>query len=398
MRALRHRDFRILWIGALLSFTGSWIQNTGQQALVYELTRDASKLGLVFFCGSAPVAILGPIAGVLVDMADKRKLLIFAQSVFALGALFLAAAIQFGFIQYGFILAVATIVGITGCMEMPARQSIVSRVVPPEDLPSAVPLQAMTFNLARVVGPAIGGILVVAFGPQFCYTINGMSYVGLIGAALMIRTDLSPTPGEPQPIRELLKEGVRFTFRDHRLRTLFIMESIVSTFGIFYIAIMAAIAKEMLKVDERGLGTALSFIGFGAIAGLLFVANQGSKATRRWIVRIAMLVFGIGLIGLSFATSKWVAFPLLAVLGAASIMQFNTTNTLFQMIAPDHLRGRVIAMHVWALSGLGPFGTLFFAWLAERISIPVALLSGGICVLLGAIWGLSQKHAFADMP
>jgi MFS family permease len=397
MRALRHRDFLILWLGALFSFTGSMIQNTAQQVLVFQITGDAAKLGFVAFCASAPVAILGPIAGVLVDMHDKRRLLIMTQVVFAVSALSIAACISFKVIQYAFIVAAALVIGVNGCIEIPARQSVISRVVPPEDLPSAIPLQAMTFNLARVVGPAVGALLIVAVGTELCYLINGISYIGLIIAAMAIKTDLSST-NERQPIKELLMEGIRFTFRDYRLRTLFIMEGIVSACGLFYISIMAAIADRVLKVDAKGLGLALSLIGIGAIVGLLFVANKGSSSTRGWIVRIAMVVFGTSLIGLGFATDRIVAFALLAMLGMSSIMQFNTTNTLFQMIAPPNLRGRVIAMHVWALSGFGPFGVLFFSWLAETVSIPVALRSAGACILVGAVWGWSQRGAFRNLP
>lgn len=387
-----------MWLGALFSFIGSWIQNVAQAWLVYELTHDEAKLAFVAFCGSAPVAFIGPAAGTLADMFDKRKVLIICQCVFAGNALFLAAATHFGFVRYEYILVCALILGVAGSIEMPTRQSVVSRVVPQEDLPSAVPLQAMTFNLARVIGPSIGGILLASVGPKLCYLVNGLSYSFLIGAAIAIRTNLKAVAQEASGMKELILEGIRFTLRDERLRTLFIMESIVSTFGLFYLALMAAIADKILKVDERGLGFALTVIGVGAIIGLLGVANKGNSRTRGWIVRIAMVVMGLALIALALAPNRIFAFVALGFLGMASILQFNTTNTLFQLISPERLRGRVIAMHVWALSGLGPFGTLFFGWLARQTSIPLALMIGGSVVLAGAIWGFSRKSAFEDLP
>lgn len=398
MRALRHRDFLILWLGALLSFTGTWVQSIAQGWYVFELTHDKEKLAFVTFCASAPIAVIGPIAGTISDMVDKRKVLVVCQSIFAMGALFLAASIHFQFVRYEYIVMVAIINGCASAIEMPTRQSIVSTVVPREDLASAIPMQATTFNLARIVGPAIGGYLLSVFGPKMCYFVNGLSYSGLILAALAIRTDLSSLRQEASGIRQLIVEGIRFTLKDIRLRTLFIMEGIVSSCGLVYMALMAAIAKEMLHTDEKGLGTAFACIGAGALLGLGTMAWKGSQINRGMVVRVAMTFMGLGMIGLSFVNTFYAGLPLLALLGLTTILQFNSTNTLFQLIAPERLRGRVIAMHMWALSGIGPFGLLVFGKIAEDISIPVTLQAGGVCVLLGAIWGWTQKKAFVGLP
>lgn len=398
MRALRHRDFLILWIGALFSFTGSWIQNIAQQVLVFDLTRDEAKLGLVAFCASAPVAVLGPVAGVLADRFDKRFVLVAAQTTLGLGALTLALLTQFNVVEYWHILTVATIIGVTGSVEMPTRQSVVGRAVPPEDLPSAVPLQAMTFNLARIVGPAVGSIILVSAGVTACYFTNAVSYLGLIIAVMLVRANLKPSPGVSEPIRDLLIEGLRFTFSDIRLRTLFVMESVMSAFGLAYLALMAALVQETLGLDKKSIGFAMSLIGIGAILGLLFIARQSAGLNRGRTIRVSMTVFGLALLMIGIFPTANVAFPLFGVLGMCAIMQFNTTNTVFQLIAPERLRGRVIAMHIWALSGIGPFGTLFFGWLASKTSIPVVLIVGGLGVLFGAAWGWSQRQAFVELP
>ena len=164
-RVFRHRDFRLLWAGAFLSFTGSWIQTVAQGYLVYQLTHDKNLLGLVSFFGMLPVFFLGPIAGSLTDTLNKRVLLVTCQAVFALGALYLAAATYFGFVEYWQIVVVALVLGAFSAIEMPTRQSVVSRVVPVEDLPVAIPINALTFNMARLVGQAIGGFLLSLFGP-----------------------------------------------------------------------------------------------------------------------------------------------------------------------------------------------------------------------------------------
>ena len=404
LRPFHFRDFRLLWTGAFLSFSGNWIQNVAQGWLVYELTGDKAKLLLVSLCGMLPVTFVGPIAGTVADTFNKRSLLIFCQSCFAAGALYLMAATFYGFVEWWHILVVALALGFVSALEMPTRQSIVSRVVPQEMIPAAIPLQAMTFNGARVLGPAIGGYLLAEFGPSVCYGINGFSYLGLILAVAAIRADLRAPPREPQPVLDLISEGMRYTFRHETLRTLFILEATVSMFGIVYMALLPAIAKEMLGLDERGLGFAYTAVGFGAMSGLITVAVLAGRRDRGLMVRLAMSVLGGALIILSFARSAWLAFPLFFVMGVCQVIQFNTTNTLFQMIAPERLRGRVLAMHIWALSGLYPVGLLLFFSLANVLRSPIAffpgtsiqvtllglqllLLMGAVVVAAGAVWG-----------
>lgn len=397
MRAFRHRDFRLLWIGAFLSFTGSWIQTIAQGWLIYQLTGDKAMLALVAFFNQIPVSLIGPFAGTLPDLMNRRVVLVLCQLIFACGALFLAAMIHFKMILPVHILIVAMVGGIAGAFEMPTRQTIVSRVVPPEDLPSAIPLNALTFNLARVVGPALGGIFYAAVGPEYCYLINGCSFFFLIFAIVGIKADLRATRGEAQPILDLVVEGVLYTFRDQRLKVLFILEGIVSSFGLFYIAQMPAIAKDMLGLDEKGFGLATTFVGIGAISSLLLVATMSHRPIKAMIVRLSMSIFGIALTALGFASSTYLAFPVLAILGFCTVAQFNTTNTLFQLFSPDRLRGRVLAMHVWALNGLSPIGTLLFGWLASHGSLPLALQVGGACVIIGAIWGWTQNPVMREI-
>lgn len=396
MRAFRHRDFRLMWGGAFLSFTGSWIQSVAQAWLVFELTGSEAMLGLVLFCSQIPVSLIGPAAGLLPDFWDRRWLLIACQFTFSLGSFFLAAAIYFDFLHYTHIVVVATILGTVGAIEMPTRQSIISRVVPPEDLSSAIPLNALTFNVARVIGPSIGMLVYGYFGPQLCYLINGFSFAFMILSVLAIRADLRVVKGEAQPIGDLVMEGMRYTFRDVRLRTLFILEACVSTFGLFYLALMPVIAINILGLGTKESGLAMTTVGVGTIVSLLLVANISHRPIKGLIVRGAMTLFALSLVGLAYATSRWAAFPLLAIIGFCAVAQFNTTNTLFQLLSPERLRGRVLAMHVWALTGLSPLGTLAFSWFAERTGLRTALLTGGLCVLAGAIWGWSRKISLEE--
>ncbi|MBC8064022.1 MAG: MFS transporter [Chlorobia bacterium] len=390
-RVFRHRDFRLLWSGAFLSFIGSWIQTVAQGYLVYQLTHDKNLLGLVSFFGMLPVFFLGPIAGSLTDTLNKKALLVICQMVFAVGALYLAAATYWNFVEYWQIVVVALVLGVFSAIEMPARQSIVSQVVPPEDLAIAIPINGLTFNMARLVGPAIGGLLLTAFGPASCYLINGISFSALIFAGLAIRADLRPTEREPQPIWDLVVEGALYTWRDIRLRTLLILESSVSIFGLFYLTQIPAIAEEMLGIGER-LGDSYLAVGIGAVLSLILITSMTDKPYKALSLRLAITVVGATLLVLSQAKSVWLAYPAFIVLGFASVTIFNTCNTLFQMLSPDRLRGRVLAMHVWALSGLGPFGIWGFGYLAQKTDLPFTLQLGGILVLVTAVYGWAFRR------
>lgn len=392
----RHRDFKLFWTGAFLSFVGSWIQTVAQGWLVYELTGDAAKLAFVTFANALPVSVFAPVAGTMADALNKRAVILACQVVFSASALTLAALTSLGLIEYWHIVAASLATGLAVAIEAPTRQSALSRIVPREELAGAIPIQGMTFNLARLVGPAIGGVLLAAFGAQTCFLVNGLSYLAFILALFAIKADLSASPREPQPVWDLVTEGVRYTFREPRLRTLFLMEAAVAVFGLQYIALMPAIAKDVLGLGERGLGMALATIGIGAFAALLLMANLKSISARPAAVRLAMFALGISLILMGFARSPVLAFPLFVLTGFATVTQFNSTNTLFQLIAPDRLRGRVLAMHVWALSGLAPIGTLAFGWVASKAGIPFSLQLGGAGVLLGALWAVSRRRVFGE--
>lgn len=415
VRALRHRNFRILWIGAFISFIGSFIQRVAQGWLVYDLTHDEAKLAFVTFCSMAPVSLFGPFAGTLADTFHKRNVLIASQALMGGGSLLLAFLTWAHRVEYWHIVAVALLFGFVSCVEVPTRQSLISRVVPPEDLAVAVPINAMTFNSARIIGPAIGGVLLV-FGPAICYFIDGISYVGLIFSAFWITADLSSSPRGPQPIGDLLVEGMKYTFREPRLRTLFVMESLASGFGLFYIALMPAIATEMLHLSKGGYAFTFTAVGVGGISGLLLTTWLSDRPMKGKIVRASMVTLGASLVLLGVSTSAIISFPLLAIIGGSAIMQFNTTNTLFQLLSPEHLRGRVISMHQWALSGLGPIGTMFFGWLAGYSKtphqlqfagmyfttpvggIPLTLVLGGVGILIAAAWGWYKVTNLSEVP
>lgn len=424
-RVLAFPDFRLLWLGSFVSFTGGWVQNVAQGYFVYHTWNDEARLAFVNFCWSMPVAIFGFLAGSLADTFDKRRVLVVAQAFFAVVALFLASATHFGFVQYWHIVGAALLLGTMACIEMPTRQSILSRVVPAEVIPSAVPVSAMTFNIARIFGPAIGGVVLANFGVSACYLLNAFTFTALIWAVLHMKSDLSAREREPQPLKDLIFEGMLYTFRDARLRALFLLETITAAFGLTYIPLMPAYVKQALGFDGQGpaaealakqaLGYTYTAIGVGAFIGLLIVTALSDSSRKGTIIRAAMWTLAIGLPILSVIRTPWAAYPVLALLGAAGVAQFNTTNALFQTLSPDRLRGRVLAMHVWALNGLAPFGVLFFGWLAKttrtrtdlvlsetHLALPsngvvLSLQVAGFFVLIGAIAASLTRRGLSNL-
>jgi MFS family permease len=404
LRVLQYRDFRILWIGAFVSFTGGQISNLAQGYFVYQLTGDEAKLALIPFVWSMPVFLFGLVAGSFADRFDKRRVLILAQLLFGVNSLYMAAATYWGFIQYWQIIVIAVMNGLIACVEMPTRQSIVSRVVPIEDLTAAIPVNAMTFNVARIAGPSIGGLILnSALGVFGCYLIDGISYLALVGSLRQIKSDLSPATRSTSSIKDLVIEGGLYAMRDIRLRTLWLLELATALFGLSYSALMPAYAKDVLAhgddaAAKRVLSMAVVAIGVGAFSGLLLVTQLAHNRHKGWIIRGAIGMISVGLIGLSLTDQPVIALPFLALAGAGAIMQLNTTNALFQTLAPDRLHGRVLAMHIWALNGLSPFGVLMFGQIARATRDSTTLpVSGGVPFafgLGGAIMGVILLGTF----
>lgn len=392
-RALKYRDFRLLWVGAFLSFTGSVVQNVAQQDMVFDLTGSRAQLAMVSFSMMVPVSLFGPVLGVVADMYDKRKLLVGCMLASAVGPFLLGWAASMHAAPYWMFLAVAAVSGFVQCIEVPTRQSIVRSVVDTKDLAAAIPAQASTFNLARVIGPAVALVIILSLGPAFCFWFNALSYFALALAALSIKTDLTPPARRIEPIRDLVAEGFLYTFRHNGLRTLFIMEAATSILGTFYMSQMSAIAKEHLGAGKAGLSWAFASVGIGAMLGLITTASLSHKPLKPLLVRSAMACLAVCTILLAFVRHPAAAYPLMATMGACTIIQFNTTNTLFQLISPDNLRGRVISMHMWAISGLAPIGVFVFGYVSEWFGISAALTCGGTLLAFAFLWSLTrQKH------
>ncbi|MES1147389.1 MAG: MFS transporter, partial [bacterium] len=276
-RVLAHRDFRLMWMGAFLSFFGSQLQNVAEGDYVWQMTHDQALLARVGVMAMLPGTFLFPVIGFLIDIFNKRSVMTSCMVALGLGSAFLGFAIQFHFAAYYQFVIVALVAGLFGTVEMPTRQSIVRECVPPEDISSAIPLQAMTFNLARVLGPACASIIIVKLGSALCFFLNALSFIALIWAPYMIKADLKPVPRKKEPFKDLIFEGVLYTFRHPSLRKFFILEAATSILAIFYVNQLPAYVDTVLHLPREFLGYARGAVGVGAIGGLLFLGGVSDK-------------------------------------------------------------------------------------------------------------------------
>lgn len=343
-----------------------------------------------------PITLMGPLVAVVADSIDRRKALIYTSVLYMGLAGTMSVLIATKTVQYWEFLAIALMTGLVMTIEQPSRQTVVRLVVPREDLAAAIPVQGMTFNIARSIGPAIGGFVLAALGPAICFAVNAASFMAVLVAAVKIKTNLKSEKQDPQPIKDLIFEGMLYTVRHPGLLTLFIMEGAASFFGLFYMSQMPAIAKSLLGLDAKGLGVCYSAVGLGALVGLFALSTIARRRIKPLMIRIAMTVFAVLMLVLSFIRIPMLAYPVLAGMGACTIAQFNSTNALFQMIAPSRLQGRVLAMHFWAVAGLAPLGTLLFGFFGDKIGLPPTMVVSSILVMGFSIYGWMRASTVVE--
>jgi MFS family permease len=392
---MRSPAFRRYWVGAFLSFVGSWIQNVAQSWLVYELTRSEFLLGVVGFASGVPMLFLAPIGGALADRWNRRNILLITQSLFALSAFALAALTYAGAIRYEYIVALALLNGLVLTVDLPTRQSLVAHLVPRADLANGIALNAAAFHTARILGPAIGGLLLEWVGAAPCFLVNALSFSAILLALLSLRIQPSTDGRAPTGILQSLREGVAFVRARRGLMLLWLNVLVLSTFGLSYLVLLPVFAAEVLQVGKTGLGQLYTFAGVGSLAGLLLTARLSGEVPRSWLVIGAANGFAWSVIGFALTTHSLVAKGLLMLAGMFGVMQLVSTNTALQTAAPDYLRGRVVSLHTWAINAPAPFASLLIGKLAQLWGAPTAVaVSTSVCALFAVALAL-QKEARA---
>lgn len=384
LRAFNHRNFGLFFSGQIISLTGTWIQSVAQSWLVYRLTGSATMLGLVGFATMIPSFLFASFGGLLADRLDRRRILLTTQIASMVLALTLATLTLTGVIEVWHILVLATLLGLVNAFDIPARQSFVFEMVGREDLPNAIAMNSSMFNGARMIGPAIAGVLVALVGEGWCFFINGVSYVAVISGLLLMKLPPRPQPaGAPEPALRRLADGWTFASRTRPIRALLLLLGFISLVGMPYATLMPIFADRVLDGGPRALGILLGASGLGALAGSITLATRRDvRGLGRWVARAAM-IFGGFLVLFAMSRTFWLSALLLTGVGATMIVQMAASNTLIQVMVPDELRGRVMALYSMMFMGMAPFGALLAGALAERFTAPTAVALGGVVAMIG---------------
>jgi MFS family permease len=391
--SLRHRNFRLFFAGQLISLIGTWMQNTAQGWLVYQLTGSKMLLGVVAAVGSAPMMLFSIWGGSVADRYPKRHIVLCTQSSMMLFAFVFAGLVATHQIRVWHILLLAALGGLAMAFDMPARQAFMMEMTSREDLMNAVSLNSSVVNGARVVGPSVAGFLIAHVGMAMCFFLNGLSFIAVLAGLWMMRLPKFVTQAHSGSALAHALEGFSYVWRHWRMRTILILFAIVGIFGWSYSVMMPAFAREVLNVDERGYGVLLSANGIGALLGALTVASVGHRANRRFMVLGGLWIFSAMLLLLAVVKNYYLALLCLGVAGWGMLLFFSTINTLLQTSSSDAMRGRV--MGIWALvfGGMTPLGGLEAGTFSHYFGVRWAIALGAIVCALAAlvVWFIVRR-------
>jgi MFS family permease len=386
LRALRHRDFRLFFIGQGVSQMGTWLQMIATSWLVYRLSDSTFLLGLSAFAMQISFLVMAPLAGVFVDRLDRRRVLIVTNSIAVLQATTMFVLVASGHVAPWHLIAGNLVLGIVSACDAPARQSILIQLVGGKaDLPNAIALNSIMMNGARFIGPMIGGVLIAAFGERWGFGINALSYFVMIGA--LARITPSPPPrahSEERSVWRELAAGARYAYGFLPTRCALLLLTATSLSVNSYAALMPWFARETFNGDSGVLGLLLGAAGLGAVSGMVYLASRpGIRGLFRVIGWTAALA-GAAVVVFSFSTKLWLALPALYFAGMGLMLTAASTNTVLQSIVPDDLRGRIASLYVMSFLGVSPIGALAAGWAAEHIGPPATLAVCGAIALAAA--------------
>jgi MFS family permease len=386
-RALRHRNFRLFFGGQSISLIGTWMTRVATGWLVYRLTKSALLLGTVGFAGQIPTFLLAPFAGVWIDRLDRRQVLVWTQALAMLQALLLAGLTLSGRVTIHWILWLSAFQGVINAFDMPARQSfLVQMVEDRHDLGNAIAINSSMFNLARLIGPSLAGLLIAATSEGWCFLIDGVSYVAVIASLLRMHVRLEPAKPAAASMLTEMKEGWAYVTAFVPIRTILLLLMLVSLMGMPFIVLMPVFAATVLHGGPHTLGFLMGAVGVGALASALLLAARRSVLGLAKMIPIAAAAFGAGLIGFGLSRLFWLSMGMMLVTGFGMIQGMATSNTIIQTTVTEDKRGRVMSYYTMAFVGMAPFGSLLAGTLAHAIGAPLTVIASGVAVLAGAAW------------
>jgi MFS family permease len=393
LRALRYRNYRLFFLGQGISLIGTWMQTIALSWLVYRLTNSAFLLGLVSFSTQIPTFLFVPFAGVIADRFARRKILLITQTFAMVQAFLMAFLALSGKIYVWQLLSLSVFLGMVNAFDAPARQAfVVDMVEKREDLSNAIALNSLMFNSARLIGPAIAGVVVGMLGEGICFLLNGFSFLAVILALWQMRMGSAKKQVTSTHLLERLKEGLVYTYGSVPIRNILLLVTLISLLGMSYVVLMPIFAKDVLKGGPYTLGFLMGAVGIGALAGGIFLARRRSVQGLEKIIPQAALAFSFWLFCFSFSRSLWLSLFLLTGIGFAMIIQLGSSNTVLHALTDDDLRGRVMSFYALSFLGVAPFGSLLAGFLAEKIGAPYAVsFSGLVCILVA--FAFSKRSA-----
>jgi MFS family permease len=387
-RALRHRNYRLFFAGQLISLIGTWMDQVAEAWLVYRLTGSALLLGTVAFASQIPVFLLAPIGGALADRLDRRKILICTQSSMMLLTFILAGLTLLHRVHIWQVVMLAALTGVVNAIDLPARQAFVVDMVSRADLVNAIALNSSMFNGARIVGPALAGIVVAAIGEGWCFFANGVSFIAVIAGLALMKIDRPRLAIEGSPLENII-EGFKFVAQSGPVRALMVLLGLVSFTAMPYAVLMPLFADKILHGGAQALGLLMGCSGVGALGGALTLAMRKTlKGLSVWVAA-SCAGFGMALLLFSFSRWLWLSAALLVPAGFCMMIQMASSNTLIQSMVPDRLRGRVMSVYAMTFMGMAPLGALLAGSLAHKLGAPMTVGIGGVVAIVGAgLFGL----------
>jgi MFS family permease len=393
-RALRHRNFQLFFCGQSISVIGTWMTRVATSWLVYRLTGSALLLGTISFAGQIPMFLFALFAGVWVDRLNRRQVLLWTQALSMVQSLLLAGLTLSGRITIPWILVLSVAQGLINAFDMPGRQAFMVQMVEDrKDLSNAIAINSSMANMARLVGPALAGILIAATSEGWCFLIDGVSYIAVIASLVAMRLHLPTIKRKiTSPLTEL-KEGWTYVSESLPIRTILLLFAIISLMGMPFVVLMPIFAAQVLHGGPHTLGFLMGSVGVGALISALSLAARRSVRGLIRMIPIAATVFGLGLIGFGLSHVFWLSMIMVMVAGMGMMQGMAGSNTIIQTLVSEDKRGRVMSYYTMAFMGMAPFGSLLAGTMAHAIGAPWTVILNGSAVILGAIWFTTQLPA-----
>jgi MFS family permease len=395
-KAFHYRDFRLLWFGACLSSIGTFMQSVAQSWLVLDISKSARMLGLDAFLGNIPIFLFSLVGGVVADRVSRRRLLLGSQWVQLTCAFTLAALFAAGAVQVWQILCLSFIVGTAQSFGGPAYSALVPTLVEKEDLPNAIALNSIQFNLARSIGPVLGGITLAKLGPTWCFSLNGVSYIAVIISLLLLHMKFQPQrTGES--IMASMKQGFSFIRKQGAMEALIVLAFCMTAFAFPMIIFLPVFAKNVFHGGPNTFTILLASSGLGSVAGALTVAALGNVHNKGRVALLMLVCMGSGMAGFAVSTNLILSCVLLFFSGAALLSAFAMISSLVQLITANEMRGRVMSVYNVAFRGGMPFGSIVSGWLIPIFSAPVVIAANGLLLVLLGLYFLTMQRRVAAL-